>query len=103
MYDSSAHLQDRHRRDISMLQLWVNYATPEAYHELFEVDDSPAATRRAGLWNGDTFSKMSYICAMIAKALGAECDSPYDRITDLIRKEWARFNGMPFLWKKILI
>jgi len=37
-------MKDHHRRDISMLQLWANNATPEDFDELLEQDGRPEAT-----------------------------------------------------------
>lgn len=95
MYDSIAHMQDRHRRDVSMLQLWANNATPEDFDELLKQDGRPEATQMEVLWDSDTFSKTSYICARVAAVLGSDINLPFAGIVELIEDQWASVGGVP--------
>jgi len=89
-YNACAHPHDRHRRDASILQMWVDDVPPAAFHQALEagpeLDIQKTTLQR--MWCGDTFSPTPWVLAKVAEALGAEYQSPYLPMVDLIKNQW---------------
>lgn len=89
MYDTIAHMQDRQRRNVSMLQLWANNTTPEDFDELLEQDGRPNVTEMEALWDSDTFSETSYICDRIGEVMGKGTNVPLAGVFELTEEQLA--------------
>mmetsp|Transcript_5396 Transcript_5396/g.8186 ORF Transcript_5396/g.8186 Transcript_5396/m.8186 type:complete len:449 (+) Transcript_5396:2230-3576(+) len=96
IYDSIAHPNDRHHRDASILRLWAGDTSTERI-ETSLANIHAEHERISPLWDGDTYSKRSYVWVKVAESLGVEDedDSPGTMIAELLRNQWTELGFIP--------